>query len=135
MHKCEFCGTIFSPRPQTKKPRACKNESCQKQRQYSNEKNWREKNKHLSDSKYHQIRRQQRQQKLNTLIKALLYCFEIGKDFLALPILTSTFYQYFKNMILQLGIRSINKFWDFDIINNFDDLDIDFLKNFVQTSS
>lgn len=135
MHKCEFCNTIFTPRSQTKNPRACKNESCQKQRQYANEKEWRQKNKHLSDSKYHQIRRQQRQQKINTLIKSFLYCFEIGKNFLNLPFSTDAFFRFFQNTISKLGIRSINKFWNFDIINNFNDLNTDFLNNFVQTSS
>ncbi len=135
MHICEFCNTTFEPRPQTKKPRACNNDKCQKKRQAVNEKEWRCKHQDLSSPRYHQIRRKQRQDKIDLILNVLIRCFSIGKEFLDIPLLIQDFSNILAKLLSRLGIRSINKFWSIDLINNFDGLDLSFISNNLQTSS
>jgi hypothetical protein len=77
---CEFCGELFSPRAQTKKPRACSDEKCQKARQKQNQKAWREREKPYYPADYHRRKRQERSGKLALLAKKLCDLLSIGAE-------------------------------------------------------
>ena len=126
MHICEFCNTQFIPRPQVIKPRACNKSKCQRLRQRANEREWHRRNRHLSSTKYHRIRRRQREDKIKKLNKAMIKCFSVGKEFLGLPVNTDILSSILFNSFLELGLRKINKFWMVDILNNFEQLKLDF---------
>jgi len=121
---CEFCNTEFQPRPQVKNPRACNKDSCQKLRQTSNEREWRKSNEHLDSKEYHQIRRKQRNEKINKLFLAIIKSLSIGVNFIGLPFNIHSFSDFFKDIFLQLGLRKLNKFWDVNLLYDFDQLDL-----------
>ncbi|MBI3535547.1 MAG: hypothetical protein HY072_08715, partial [Deltaproteobacteria bacterium] len=82
MHICNYCGTSFIPRAQTKKPKACTNRKCQKQRQRDNEKAWKIKNQGLYDGSYFRIKRLQRIKQLRKLAERWFKFLEVGSRFL-----------------------------------------------------
>lgn len=126
MCTCEFCHTEFVPRPQVKNARACNNDRCQKLRQAANEREWREVHTQLDSKEYHRIRRKQRIEKLKKVNSAFKKSFKIGVDFLGLPINIDAFLAIFESLLSPIGIRKINKVWTVDLINNFEQLDIDY---------
>ena len=117
--KCEFCNNFYSPIPQVKNPRACKNPKCQEKRQRANVKEWREKHRGLYDGKYHRIQRQKRFNKLKELAKKICECIKVGKEFLNQRFNLDVFKEYFHGFLLELGIRNANKLWsDAKLLNN-----------------
>ena len=80
----------------------------------------------MSSTKYHRIRRRQREDKIKKLNKAMIKCFSVGKEFLGLPVNTDILSSILFNSFLELGLRKINKFWMVDILNNFEQLKLDF---------
>lgn len=135
MCTCEFCHTSFQPRPQTKNPRACNNDRCQKMRQSDNERQWRQKHSHLCSSSYHRVRRKQRRDKIDLIISALIRCFKVGKDLLGFPISIDDLSVFITTMLSRLGIRVINKLWEVDLINHFEKLEGILTSQNLQTSS
>src|SRR4051812_33789276 len=108
MHMCEFCHTEYKSRPQVKRPRACT--SCQRQRQRTNEKDWRNRNPRYSDPAYHKVCREQRFKKLNEVVTILSSCLKVGKTFLGLDIAMDLVSGALGEFLFALGIRRVNKF-------------------------
>lgn len=111
MHCCEFCSTHFLSRPQVKSPRACSN--CQELRQRANEREWHEKQTHFDDA-YHGIRRKQREQKILKLVSILIECLRVGQSLSGLKFDSQKFSQILAVRLLELGVRQINKFCEFE---------------------
>ncbi len=109
MHQCEFCNAMFKPRPQVKRPRACGN--CQSKRQQQNEKLWQERNLQRYDPLYHRTRRQQRLALLRLKTKKLIECLRVGGHFFGLSFLNGVLDAAIEGVLIQLGIRRVNKFW------------------------
>ena len=107
MHICEFCNTFYTPRPQVKRPRACKN--CQQKRQKANEKAWRERNRGLYDRKYHAVLRERRCQTIQCIISMFMKVIKIGSTFIGQEINTDQIEQYFSELFRSLGIRKLKK--------------------------
>jgi hypothetical protein len=108
---CEFCATSFTPRTQTKSPRACGKNECQKKRQKLNEHEWRQKNKGLYDKKYHQVKKIVRDQRLKKIVASAVEALSIGctlKDFTFNAALWAT---EFTKFLASIGIRLANKLW------------------------
>ncbi|HLE12044.1 MAG: hypothetical protein A2504_05955 [Bdellovibrionales bacterium RIFOXYD12_FULL_39_22] len=97
MCTCEFCNTEFTPRPQVKNPRACNNNPCQRLRQAANEREWRQLNDHLNSKEYHQIRRNQRIDKIKKINAVVIKSLSIGAEFLGLPIDVKVFCGHFEH--------------------------------------
>jgi len=111
MHCCEFCHTHFSCRPQVKNPRACSN--CQVERQRTNEREWHEKHTHFNDA-YHGIRRKQREQKIFKLVSILIACLRVGQSLSGIKLDSEKFSKILEVRFLELGVRRINKFCEFE---------------------
>lgn len=75
---CEFCGDLFLPRPQIKKPRACSHEKCQQARQKLNQQEWRQRENVYYPNDYHRKKRRERSKKLGFLAKMLCDLLSIG---------------------------------------------------------
>ena len=110
MHECEFCRTEFLSRPQVKKPRAC--EKCQNHRQRANEREWHERHKHFDD-RYHRIRREQRLRAIEKLVHKLIECLTVGLRLSGVVMELKIFSEILENVLVDLGVRRINKFWAF----------------------
>lgn len=108
---CKFCFTEFEARPQTKNPQACNNDSCQKARQRQNERDWHQKNKKLYDSKYHQQQRIERHKNILEKIAELIDGIIAGLTFKGISINKDLFEDIFKNFMLGVGLRQINKLY------------------------
>lgn len=109
MHKCEFCHSKFTPRPQVKNARACGKKVCQKARQKANEEAWHSRNPGIYDAKYHQVKRRDRLRRMSEIVTRFSKCLETGATLLgeefelkAIAILLTRFF-------LKLGIRFTNK--------------------------
>ena len=113
---CEFCSTQFEARPQTKNPRACSKDSCQKARQRQNERDWHQKNRelYLQNAKYHQQQRIKRYRFLLETINKLIEAILAGCLFKGIFIKQELFKELFQNFIHSIGLRQINKFCNFD---------------------
>lgn len=109
MHKCEFCHTEFNPRPQVKSPRACP--ACQGVRQRDNEYNWRKRNPKYSSAEYHELRRNQRNEKLQAIAQALSKCIRVGKELAGVKVEMAELGAALTEFLIGLGIRRVNKFW------------------------
>lgn len=133
---CEFCSQEFIPRPQVKKPRACKD--CQAKRQRANEIDWRKRNMHLVCKKYHQVRRDQRYKKLSQLAAYISHCMTTGFKMINIGQKHPNFNALIKWIlpILQLtGIRRANKFWIDNMDNFYKNLEGYLDQQNLQTSS
>jgi hypothetical protein len=111
MCRCEFCHCEFEGRPQVKHPRACPKPECQRLRQRTNEREWRERHEGYADARYHSIRRDQRKQRIEAIVEILTKCLSVGKDLLGMKIATEEFKHFLAQFLLRLGVRQINKFW------------------------
>jgi hypothetical protein len=132
MHCCEFCSNEFLARPQVKKPRACN--ECQSQRQRANEKAWHARHTHFND-KYHRIRRDERNKRIEKLVLILVECLRVGQQLMGTTIKFESFSDYFVDWFSRLGVRRINKFWSFKNDDEFESLAERLLMNLAQTSS
>jgi hypothetical protein len=122
MKCCEFCLADFNPRPQVKNPRACNKLVCQKLRQRRNEEEWRDKNPDYPGHEYYKINKSQRLERLQTVIRSLIKCIEVGRKLYGIEILMEEFSHILEKSILELGLREINKFWLFE--NQLDSADL-----------
>lgn len=122
MKCCEFCLTEFHPRPQVKKPRACSRVECQKLRQIQNEKEWRERNPEYPGEKYYEIKRSQRKRRIQSIAKSLIKCIEVGGKLFGIEIIMEDFSRILEELLFGLGVRRINKFWNFTSVSFSDDL-------------
>lgn len=134
MHCCEFCLSEYVVRPQVINPRACQAFECQLKRQRLNERDWRLRHPELRGTRYHSIRRQQRLQRIQMMATILQRCLQIGVDLLGVKIGIDPFLEDFKEFLLNMGVRRINKFWLFEESNDFTDLDGNFTQLKMQTS-
>jgi hypothetical protein len=134
MGRCEFCQCNFEHRPQVKNPRACGKLACQRLRQRTNEREWRDRQPLSPGANYHEIRRGQRTRKIKRIAATLTKCFETGRRFLGLDVSIEVFAKILEVALLDLGLRKINKFWRIE--NASDSVDLDGLvgQGFVQTS-
>ena len=114
MNNCEFCHNDFHSRPQVKRPRACP--SCQKERQRSNEKDWRILNPQYFSALYHKLMREERMRKLKVAAKLLSKCIGVGKEMLGMTLAVDDLGAIFWKLLVELGIRRVNKFWGAEII-------------------
>ena len=134
MKCCEFCLAEFHPRPQVKNPRACENINCQKVRQRQNEKEWRSKNSEYPGEKYYEIKRVQRIRRIKSVLESLIKCFEVGGKLFGFKIIMEEFSRILEGLLFKLGVRQINKFWNFTSDRHSDDLAPVKNQNLVQTS-
>ncbi len=109
MHTCEFCNRSYSPRPQVKRPRACK--YCQSQRQSSNEKAWRDRHLGLYDKKYHQIKKRKRIATVEAVASKATECLKAGLLFMGIRADVPSIGAYITKLFLSIGIRKLNKLW------------------------
>ncbi len=121
---CEFCSTLFEPRPQTKNPRACNNNNnqCQRERQRANEREWREKNQSVYDSEYHEIQKDKRAKQIEEAYQLILKCLETGSTFLNQKTNFNEFMKIFYRIFFSLGVKRINKLCPPDKLNNLKSL-------------
>ncbi len=113
MHKCEYCNACFQARPQVKHPRACQN--CQLKRQRENEKSWHFKHKSNFDREYHGIQKIQRFERLQEISKIICQWIKTGAIFSGNNFLNSDWENSFMSFLVKLGIRKVNKFWQFEM--------------------
>jgi len=113
VHICEFCHTQFQSRPQVKRPRAC--QGCQKQRQRSNEKDWRSRNPQYSCAEYHDLMREKRNERLAAAAAELSKCITVGRDFLGIKFKVDALGPILAEFFHGLGVRRLNKFWDLQL--------------------
>lgn len=123
MKNCEFCLSEFEPRPQVKNPRACKHQSCQRQRQRANEKEWRNLQVGYPGENYYQIRKLQRKKRITDVVQSLIKCFEAGRKFFGVDILMEEFSQILEAALFRIGVRRINKFWQAESFINSNHLE------------
>lgn len=109
MCKCEFCHTSFCPRPQVKRPRACKD--CQGLRQQANELDWRERNPNIFDEKYHAIKKKEREATLAEFSKLAVKYLSTGALLVGVSINIEKVGPKILELFLSIGIREINKLW------------------------
>lgn|GEM_PF-1627964 len=121
---CEFCSILFSPRPQTKNPRACKNNRCQRERQRDNERKWRKRNQSAYDSEYYEIQREKRIRQIESTYHLILKCLKTGSTFLNQQINFNEFIKIFHKIFLSLGVKCINKLCPIDKSNNSNKLTV-----------
>ena len=124
MHCCEFCLADFEVRPQVKKPRACQKPECLKKRQCANEREWRGRHLGLYDSKYHEVMRGRRLERIQLIATAFQKCIQIGVNLTGMDLKLAEFGVAFEKFLLGLGVRQINKFWMLENAHDFTDLAI-----------
>jgi len=108
---CEFCSLEFCPRPQVKHPRACSAITCQKQRQRSNENNWRDRQTDTGLGTYQAVQREHRKQAISRIIEEILRCLGVGRRLAGLSEFNDSARALLDRIFLRLGIRVVNKFW------------------------
>lgn len=109
MTNCEICHKSFTPRPQTKKARACPDRECQDQRQSLNEKEWRSKNKADYGAKYYARYRMDRLRYFTELVERILKALRAGCTLLHESFSIEDFKEVLTPFLLRLGIRRANK--------------------------
>jgi hypothetical protein len=134
MHCCKFCLSEFDARPQVKNPRACLKPECQLKRQRANEREWRERHPALRGTRYHAIRRAQRTIRIQAAATTIKRCLQVGVDLMGVRISVGEFSQILENFLLDLGVRQINKFWDFENVDEIASLDSFLNQRISQTS-
>lgn len=108
---CEFCSLEFRPRPQVKHPRACTAVGCQKQRQRSNENDWRDRQTDGGSGVYQLVRRMARKRAITRIIDKILECLGVGRRIAGYPEFDAPERNFLHRIFAQLGIRLLNKFW------------------------
>ena len=109
MTKCEFCLRPFTPRPQTKKARACKERECQNKRQRLNEKEWKNENKGDYGGEYYVEYRKERFKIILKLVERVLKVLRIGCTALHERFSIENFKEILIPFFSRLGIRRANK--------------------------
>jgi len=112
---CEFCNDKFSPRAQVKNPRACNKRSCQNKRQRSNEKQWHSQNPEGADSMYHRVTKLTRIRELRKISQKIAELLITGARFAGYHMESFHFQSFVFEFFKHLGIRKVNKFWNFEI--------------------
>lgn len=112
MHCCEFCHTLFTSRPQTKNPRACNKDCCQKARQKANEREWRDRNKDYYDKQDHYTYQVHRNKLIEKIISFFIDALTIGANFKNYHINIGLIKPLFHKFLFQTGIRKIKKLWN-----------------------
>ena len=97
------------PRPQAKRPRACRN--CQKLRQKANEKDWRERNPGIYDANYHTIKKKVREARIEEISIKATACLSRGALLVGLCIDSLKIGAKILKLLLFVGLREINKLW------------------------
>ena len=111
MTNCEICHDLFTPRPQTNKPRACGKRKCQHKRQRLNEKEWKSRNKDDYGAKYHAEQRKVRFRFLLALVERILKALQVGCTAVYEKFSVEEFKKILIPFFLHLGIRRANKLW------------------------
>ena len=111
MTKCEFCQKFFTPRPQTKKARACNERECQNKRQRLNEKEWKNNNKGDYGAKYYARYRKGRLREILELVERIIAALRVGATALHEEFSIDKFKEILVPLLSRLGIRSANKLW------------------------
>lgn len=106
---CNYCHVIYSPRPQVKNPRACKDTMCQKGRQADNEREWRGKNQGIYDKKYHEVKRTLRLKEVASTVSTLIESLTIGLRFRGL--LLNSNHHFLIQTFTNLGVHQLNKLY------------------------
>ena len=109
MTKCEFCPELFTPRPQTKKARACSSRECQTLRQRLNESEWRINNKDDYGAGYYASYRKDRMKIFHKLVERFLKVLRIGCTALGENFSIDNFKELLIPFFSRLGIRRANK--------------------------
>ena len=109
MCKCEICGSSFTPRPQTKKARACSDRQCQIQRQRLNEKEWKNKHKAEYGAQFYREYREERVGVISKLVERILRVLQIGCTALHEKFSLEDFKKVLIPFLSRLGIRRANK--------------------------
>ena len=109
MAKCEFCEKSFTPRPQTKKARACDERECQIKRQRLNEKEWKDRHKGEYGAKFYRDYRVERLEVISELVERVLRVLRIGCTALHENFSFEDFRKALIPFFLRLGIRCANK--------------------------
>ena len=108
---CKYCSSEYHPRPQVKNPQACKNRTCQQQRQRDNEREWHRNNDSRYDAAYHLKLRIKRNKKLKILRNNLTTAFETGATFHQFQVSNfSELVEQFCGFLSKLGSSELNKF-------------------------
>ena len=108
---CEFCSSIFRPRPQVKRPRACGKINCQGARQKANEKAWREQNLGPYDGAYHAAKRALRAAKLKAILAAIMDALKVGSRMRGVQLQFEQIEEFLSQTFSELGSRRANKLW------------------------
>ena len=112
MTKCEFCPKFFTPRPQTKKARACDCHECQVKRQRLNEKEWKIRNKAEDNdygAEYYRAYRVDRLKFFVGLVERILEVLRAGCTLLHESFSVDEFKETLIPFLFRLGIRRANK--------------------------
>lgn len=113
MVTCNFCGIEYSPRPQVKKPKACKKKGCQTLRQRCNEREWRVKNHFRFDGKYYRDWRKSANKRRNEFKSTLIEALSLGLNFREIcEFDIDQISALFSDFVQTLGLRPINKSWN-----------------------
>ena len=118
MHKCDYCNTIYQPRPQVKNPKACPKVKCQKLRQRSNEKSWKLNNKAFYGKDYYEAQKEKRSKVISEKVNETISCLSVGSKFLNKDFNEENFQELLFHFYTRLGVRSINKLWSSITIQN-----------------
>ena len=109
MCKCEFCDKSFTPRPQTKKARACESLECQIKRQRLNEKEWKNRHKAEYGARFYREYRVERFQVISKLVERILRVFQIGCTAVHENFSLEQFKEILIPFLSRLGLRRANK--------------------------
>lgn len=108
---CEFCGSKYFPRPQTKNPRSCKELKCQKKRQLKNQAEWRQSRNIYYSPEYHREKRVERSKKLGRLAESVSELMVVGARFLGVEVEEDKIRDFLTLYFLDSGITLIKKLW------------------------
>lgn len=109
MTKCEFCHKSFTPRPQTKKARACDDRECQNQRQRLNEKEWKNKHKGEYGAKFYREYRVERFKVISQLVERIVRVLRIGCTAVCENFSLEDFKEVLLPFLSRLGLGRANK--------------------------
>jgi hypothetical protein len=109
MTKCEFCHTSFTPRPQTKKARACEKRECQIKRQRLNEKEWKNRHKAEYGANFYREYRVGRFKVICELVERILKVLRIGCTALHENFSLRDFKEFLIPFLSRLGLGRANK--------------------------
>ena len=108
---CEFCSDIFYPRPQTKKPRACSRDCCQRKRQTQNQETWRARERPYFPPSYHRQKRLERKRKCREIAETIVDLIEVGARLRDRKIEPAKILESLQTFLNFLGWRVAKKLW------------------------